>query len=389
MLPASASIPEYLVKSHLRATILLGVLGASIWLPAVAADTVVGINFVNPDRLSTDQLDSALDAMKAAGVRVIRTGIPPNLVNHGTDFVQRVYQHGMQVELDLGLVYPKDAPMREWRPKEYPDMWASHPLSAADPELFRAFFQPLLAKLESSGIKLAAIELGNEINWSAFNGEFPVPGSGKGVLLQDDLTRDPEGRQIAAGYLQYLKVLKVLKDVRDHSSLNAKTPIISAGLIDAEEGDIKRGAKYDSVSFSATLDYMRANGLDDLVDGYGVHIYPDPNPSTPEDRRMGAADRQSFSAECRPAGSRGGKPCWITEWGIPNKNTSCPSDEGSRPMVVRQVMDSFQRYASEGRLGGMFYFAWNTDAYAKSPDPFSVFRCGELTESGKLVISAR
>jgi len=368
--------------------ILLTTLGASMGQPAIGADAINGMNVVNPARLSADQEESILQAMKAAGVRVIRTGITPDLVNHGTEFVQRAYQHNMQVELSLGLVYPKDAPMREWRPKEYPDMWASHPLSATDPELFRAFFEPLLSKLEESGIKLAAFELGNEINWSAFNGEFPVPGTGKGVLLRDDLAHDPVGQRIATGYLQYLRVLKVLRDVRDHSNLNATTPIITAGLVDAEEGDIKPGAKYDAVSFSATLDFMRAHGLDDLVDGYAVHIYPDANPSTPADRRMSAGDKQSFIAECRPAGNRVGKPCWITEWGIPNKNTACPSDEGSRPMVLRQVIDAFERYASEGRLAGMFYFAWNTDAYAKTPDPFSVFRCGALTESGKLVVAA-
>jgi hypothetical protein len=128
--------------------------------------------------------------------------------------------------------------------------------------------------LEEQGIVLAAFELGNEINWTAFNAEFPLPGEGNGVLSLDDLYHDTEGKEIAKGYLQYLKILAVVKDIRDHSKLNQHTPVITAGLIDAEEGDIKAGSKVDAASFSATLDFMRANGLDKIVDGYGIHIYP-------------------------------------------------------------------------------------------------------------------
>jgi hypothetical protein len=80
------------------------------------------------------------------------------------------------------------------------------------------------------------MELGNEINWAAFNAEFPLPGEGK-ILSLADLSHDPEGRQIAKGFLQYLKILAVLKEVRDHSRLNRNTPIITAGMVDAKDGD--------------------------------------------------------------------------------------------------------------------------------------------------------
>lgn len=70
-------------------------------------------------------------------------------------------------------------------------MWEGHPLSSLDPDLFRTYFQTNLDKLEASGVQLASIEMGNEINWAAFNAEFPVPGEGKGVLSLDDLYHDP------------------------------------------------------------------------------------------------------------------------------------------------------------------------------------------------------
>jgi hypothetical protein len=40
----------------------------------------------------------------------------------------------------------------------------------------------------------------------------------------------PEGQQVAKGYLQHIKLLAVFKDIWDHSRLNQRTPILSAGL---------------------------------------------------------------------------------------------------------------------------------------------------------------
>jgi hypothetical protein len=39
-------------------------------------------------------------------------------------------------------------------------------------------------------------------------------------------SHNPEGKQIAKGFLQYVKIMAVLKEVRDHSRLNRNTPLI-------------------------------------------------------------------------------------------------------------------------------------------------------------------
>ena len=115
--------------------------------------------------------------------------------------------------------------------------------------------------------------MGNEINWAAFNPDFTLPGEGKNLSL-DDLHHDREGQQIAKGYLQYLKLLAVLKDVRDHSRLNRRTPIISAGLADDGPEGRWPNARMDGASINASIDFLRSNGLDKLVDAYGIHTYP-------------------------------------------------------------------------------------------------------------------
>jgi hypothetical protein len=85
-------------------------------------------------------------------------------------------------------------------------MWGGHPLSWADPTASKATFQKLFDSLDANNIRLAGVELGNEINWAAFNPEFPLPGEGK-ILNIEDLNNDPEGKQIAKGFLQYIKIL--------------------------------------------------------------------------------------------------------------------------------------------------------------------------------------
>jgi hypothetical protein len=257
-----------------------------------------------------------------------------------------------------------------------------HPLSSADPELSKAYYQSLIGMLEASGVVLAGLELGNEINWTAFNPEFPLPGEGKNLSL-DDLHHDPEGQQIAKGYLQYLKVLAALKDVRDHSKLNQQTPIILAGLADDGAEGSRPGSKEDSVSIDATLDFLRANGLDGLVDFYGIHTYP--WEKTPA-RRKAHLEKYAV-AECSPAGSTTGKPCWVTEWGIGNKDTSCPLDDTARAGLVQETMDDFRELASQGRVLDTIYFAWNSDPWSKQVDPLSIYRCGALTAGGKLALT--
>jgi hypothetical protein len=50
----------------------------------------------------------------------------------------------------------------------------------------------------------------------------------------------------------------------------------------------------------------------ELVDGYGMHVYPDANPQRTVATRIDSLDQTIF-ARCR----QGGKPCWLTEWGFP------------------------------------------------------------------------
>jgi hypothetical protein len=358
---------------------------ASVWTPA--QEMVVGVNVVNPLRATVADQNALLGQLKAAQVHVIRCGISND--DKGIDFAKRAAAKGIRIQLILGPQYTPGAPSRPYQPNEFPAMWGGPPLSSADPALSKTAFQHLFDSLDASGVSLAGVEIGNEINWAAFNPEFPLPGEGK-ILSLDDLAHDPEGKQIAIGFLQYIKVLGTLKDVRDHSRLNQSTPIISAGLVSAKDGDkLYNNKKEDMVSLSATIAFLRAHGLDSLVDAYGVHIYPStgqPGNPAAEAQRLGQLNNIDL-AECRAKGAKDGKPCWVTEWGFPNPDVRCPPKETARTMLVEELRGDFAAAASQHLLAGIDYFAWDSDPWSKTIDADSVYRCGGLTESGRQAVA--
>jgi hypothetical protein len=194
------------------------VLWPLVWLPRQADAILTGVDFVHPISFSLADQNATLAHIKAAGVRVIRFGMEDK-EDENLDFIKRAYAQNIRVVLIFHGKYAPGAPVRPYRPNEFPGMWQGPPISSLDPELSRVYFQQFMDRLDAAGIALAGIELENEINMAGDNPDFRLPGEGR-VLGLDDLYHDPEGQQVAKGYLQYLKVLAVLKDVRDHSKLS-------------------------------------------------------------------------------------------------------------------------------------------------------------------------
>ena len=138
------------------------------------------------------------------------------------------------------------------------------------------------------------------------------------------------------------------------------------------------------VSLRATLDFMRANGLDAIVDAYAVHVYPWANGPGDAKAAVGRERRlaQYVLPECRAAGSGQGKPCWITEWGFANPDRSCPAKDSNQVSLIKEMRMHFRPYAQDGRLQALIYYAWIDDA-----EGFGIFRCGSFTESGRVALA--
>jgi hypothetical protein len=185
----------------------------------------VGVNVNSFQNFDAAEQETIVQQLLSSGVRCVRTLLRPDDKN--IHLAKELQDEGIGLVLVLGADFLPKAPLRPADAQRH--MRSALPLSWVDPERSRVSYQSLFDKLDANGIVLAGIELGNEINWTDFNGDFPIPGEGKAFTLAD-LARDPEAQQVARGFLQYLKVLAALKEVRDHSKLNRHTPIISAGM---------------------------------------------------------------------------------------------------------------------------------------------------------------
>lgn len=344
-------------------------------LPA-KAQIVVGVNVPGVQYMSAAQQDALIGQLQQNGVKTVRTGISEEF----TRFIVRAYEHGIG---SIVIIYPTQASTNgQMRPadKSVGLQWAERPITAADPMKFKACLASRLESLETTGVHLTAFELGNEINGPFFNGDFlPAQASGR-VLGISDLNNpnDPEGRALAASYRAYLQILAVLKELRDYSKLNQTTPIISAGLADGGLPGKKPGQRLDGVSIPATLEFLRQNGLDELVDGYGVHIYPGGDPNKPVSQLIDQLNRDPFSVY-----NTAGKPYWVTEWGFNNNDTSCPLDDGIRMKLVGTMRNALQHFVDQGRLAASIYYSWGGHPGETGS---TIFRCGALTDAGKLAV---
>jgi hypothetical protein len=291
---------------------------------ALAENVVVGVNVVGVDQLSEAQQDALVEQLRRDGVTTVRTSFGPTFQH----FIIHAYQNGIGT---VAILYPMQG--------------SSGPLRPADPAIGLTWRQQALSDASPE-------DFGNNLN-------------------------DSEGRAIAKGYLAYLRVMATLKDVRDHSRLNRNTPILSAGLASSGQPGKKPGWKIDGVSVADTLKFWRQNGIDNLVDGYGVHAYTAPDPHRTIPVLMDALNRDTF-AMCT---SR--KPCWLTEWGFDNRSTSCPVDETTRMKLIETMRGALQQLSAQGRLAGFLYYSW-----AGHPGEVgsTVFRCGALTDAGQLAL---
>src|SRR5580704_3433130 len=77
---------------------------------------------------------------------------------------------------------------------------------------------------------------------------------------------------------------------------------------------------------------------------------------------------------------------WLTEWAFNNRDQSCPLDEKTRVQLIATMRSALKRFAEEGRLAASFYYSWRGLPWEKE-NQGAIFRCGGLTDAGKLALS--
>jgi hypothetical protein len=117
--------------------------------------------------------------------------------------------------------------------------------------------------------------------------------------------------------------------------------------------------------------------MDALVDGYGVHVYPAGDPHRPVSNLVDILGQDAFLM-CTSA-----KPCWLTEWGFNNGDKSCPVDDRVRVQLVETMRGALAQFIAQRRLAASIYYSWGGNPGEAGS---TIFRCGALTDAGKLAL---
>jgi hypothetical protein len=349
---------------------------------AAARDKViVGVNVRGYGGIDEPRQDEEIRQLQGYGVTTIREGFPSKHDEKFDRFIIDAYRHRIGT---VAIIYPTLGGTQKHTSGidvAAGRHWPTPALVDGDPDGFRKQFTAQLAALEEAGVKLIAFEIGNEFNTVGYNADFPAQNSGRVLGLEDlNNPNDAEARQIAAGYLQYIKIMAVVKDVRDHSKLNKVTPVITGGLANAGVPGPKSFNNQLMTSVPDTIAFLSQHGVDQFVDGYGVHAY------TSGDPHQTIAHRTSVLETIFHACTRS-KPCWLTEWAFNNQDQSCPLHDDMRVALVEAERTTLKHFIDEGRLAASLYYSWDGDFPGQKENMGAIFRCGSLTEAGKLALS--
>jgi len=331
----------------------------------------MGVNRLNLAWLPRDDQQRVLEDIAASGVTHVRLSLS-RPVDKSIEALAIADNLGLRILLEIQLSNRSYYPERARPRPGFGRIWDIYRLSDLDLDLYRKNLREAVRRIDGLGIRLEAIEPGNEINHAAYNGDLLVyrePGRRTPRQI-DDLAASAEFER---GLNKYIRVLEISRDEMRSTVHSRYAAVISAGLSDmsAREADSRGMERLDPGEVVALL---RRKGIDRFVEAYGIHLYPGRIQADALEARV-----TSLLDFCEPAGS--GRPCWVTEWGIANKARSCPVDDRQREAMVHAMRAIFGELMDVKRLAAAFYYDWDTES------SYSLWRCGKLSPAGAAVTS--
>jgi hypothetical protein len=246
--------------------------------------------------------------------------------------------------------------------------FAAYGLSQIDPARFEKRLADLLDFVTARKIPLIGLEIGNELNWSGYNGDLPLSESGRVATDRLDLAPDVASR-FADGISKYRAVFEIAKHAIAARPDLAGVRLVSAGLADINADFIRRsGATY--VAPALVYDAYAEQRLLALVDAVGVHLYEPLRAASRSDERPALIEAQL--ADCGTPAFLG-RPCWITEFGSALPQQACAPDDAQRIALLKPLLERLAQPGAAQFVPFAFYYDWNAD------QGFALKRCGHPT----------
>jgi hypothetical protein len=169
-------------STRLGSILMIGISALLMLIALSGGQTVnlhVGVNNLHLGWASPEQRDKVAKDMWEAGVRTVRESLASPF-DHSIDSLDVLGRKGLSILLVVEIAWPNLVGRGVTpRPGRGP-IYSVPALSAMDPAFFRQQFSVIWDEIERRGVRLVAIEVGNEINWAAFNGDLALlPAHGK------------------------------------------------------------------------------------------------------------------------------------------------------------------------------------------------------------------
>ncbi len=296
---------------------LLTILSIPLLVTSLAAQPV-GVHRTNLGWLKSPARELAiLDEIQALGAVTVRLSLNrpfERVVEH----VAHCNEIGIDVFLMLAIENPAWFPSnRTIRPGT--DLLYPMPLlSEVDPELFESELRRILKPFADQNLKIATLQLFNELNWAGFNGDLPAADAGLEIDRKTP-PNDPTYLQWQKGITNYTALLSIARRVLDDVFGEEIVALLPAATTRAETEWLTRtGASI--VAPELYFEMLKAKGPDghsalESVQGLAVHIYPKTIPPTKQAARREAQFllRETMQPILDVVGNA--KPISITEWG--------------------------------------------------------------------------
>ena len=330
-------------------------------VPSIA----VGIATANIAWEEPATVKATFNAIHAAGFGIVRIGLKEPLPRSYAALIT-AKEAGLKIVLTMPLI---DGAVAEIgaapRPREG-RFFPAYGLSQIDLGRFDARLAALLDFAVDQRIPLIGLELGNELNWSGYNGDLPLTKGGQIIDADSDWPTDVADR-FAAGLARYRAVLERSEAAIAKRPTLADVKLVSAGLADINAAFIRQsGTTY--VAPDLVYRAFTQRGIFDLTDVVGIHLYE------PLRRANNTADRRAMiETQLDDCGSVAfaRRPCWITEFGSASPQAECAVDDAERIALLQPLLDRLHRTASAVPLA--LYYDWSEDK------GFALQRCGRMT----------
>jgi hypothetical protein len=363
---------------HLGLLVLVGMLAIGAGIPASATGSdepafSTGVAVANIAWEKPSVVASTLGDIADAGFASVRIGIK-NPVTKSYHALEQAKLAGLDILVTIPLIDGSVAAEGTVPRPQTGNFFPAYGLSQIDLARYQARLEDLLAFADFHRIPLLGLELGNELNWSGYNGDLPLAARGHVIATDADWTREQRAL-FAAGLDRYSAVIDITRTALARYPSLSKVKLVSAGLADINSDFIiRRGATYVAPHLVYQAFDMR--DVFDRLDAVGVHLYEPLRFANDLDARTGLIDSQ-----LTPCGEAtfAHRPCWLTEFGTALPHQDCAPDDKRRIGVIQPLLRYLNAPGNAERVPLGFYYDWNGDA------GFSLVRCGLPTALSKML----